>query len=81
MYDSNSWKSPWQDKQTRTNFEIESATSPWKIGLWSWIRYHWKAQVFYFYVMSVQYQIKGLQEFSKVRQLCHDFTTKQEKIL
>jgi hypothetical protein len=79
MYHSDSWKLPQQDNQTRTNFEIESATSPWKIGLWSWMMYHWKAQVFCFYAVRAHYQFNALWILSRSRQLCHDFTTKQNK--
>jgi hypothetical protein len=42
MYHSASGKLPWQDNQTRTNIELESATSPWTIGPQSQMRYHWK---------------------------------------
>jgi hypothetical protein len=61
------------------NFELESGTSSWTIGPQSWMRYHCKAMVFYFYVVSAQYQIKGLHGFSKARQWHHDFTTKQNE--
>jgi hypothetical protein len=51
----------------KKNFELDSATSSLLIGPQSWMRYHCKAMVFYFYVVSVQYQIKGLHGFSKAR--------------
>ncbi len=68
---------PWLHNQTRFEFELESATSPWTIGPQSWMRYHWKALIFYFYVVRASYQLNGFWRLSRSRQWRHDFTTKQ----
>jgi hypothetical protein len=68
-------------QSNKTNFELESATSPPPIGPLSRMRYHWKPLIFYYYMVRASYQLNGLWRFSRSRQWGHDNTTKQERIL
>jgi hypothetical protein len=76
--DSQGWENGAMTTElNKANFELESATSPPIIELLSRMRYHWKALVFYCYVVRASYQFNGLWRPSRLRQWCHDNRTKQ----
>jgi hypothetical protein len=63
----------------KSNFELESATSPSLIGPLSRMRYHWKALIFYCYGVRVSHQFNGLGRLSRLREWCHVNRTKQSE--